>query len=314
MTNLNKSLAFVFPGQGSQWVGMLKEMAEKTPLIQATFEEASVALGMDLWALTQQGPENLLNQTENTQPALLTASVALWRLWGERQGSQPRLLAGHSLGEYTALVCSKAIAFDDAVKLVRERGRLMQAAVAADEGAMAAILGLDDALLEAVCLEAAMGEVVSPANFNSIGQTVIAGNKTAVMRAIALAKTKGAKRALLLPVSVPSHCALMKPAAIALGEYLTKIRISAPLIPLLHNVDADFCSHPDDIRERLVLQLYRPVHWVKTIQRFAEENIQSVIECGPGKVLTGLIKRIDTAIKPLNIDTPIELETVLNAI
>lgn len=307
----HKSCAFVFPGQGSQQVGMLNQSAEKYPIIKETFNESSEVLGLDLWALVNGGPEATLNETVNTQPALLAAGVALWRAWQLQGGPLPMMLAGHSLGEYTALVCANAISLKDGIKLVAERGKFMQEAVPQGVGAMAAILGLDDQVIQALCQEAAEGEVVAPANYNSIGQTVIAGHTAAVARACALAKLKGAKRAIPLPVSVPSHCDLMRPAAMKLGEQLSQIPISSPLIPIIHNVDVEMCSHPDDIRERLVKQLYCPVRWVETIQRLANEGMEWIAECGPGKVLTGLIKRIDPSLKPMGIEIPSEFDVAL---
>ncbi|MCS5711776.1 ACP S-malonyltransferase [Candidatus Berkiella aquae] len=307
-----QSLAFVFPGQGSQQPGMLKAAYEAFPIVQETFAVASKALDKDLWAFTQAENESELNQTMNTQPVLLTAGVALWRVWQAQKGPIPTFLAGHSLGEYTALVCANAMSLEDAVKLVTYRGELMQEAVPAGQGAMAAIIGMDDASeLEAVCQEAEQGEVVSCANFNAIGQTVLAGTVKAVERACALAKERGAKKAIALPVSVPSHCALMKGAADKLKEALGNIRISSPTIPVIQNVDVEIHQHPDDIRERLVNQLYRPVRWVETVQRLVNEGTQQVVECGPGKVLVGLIKRIDPLIKPLNIELPNDMEATL---
>lgn len=289
------SLAFVFPGQGSQSIGMLADLAQHYPVVTHTFAEASAQLGYDLWQVVQQGPEDKLNQTAVTQPAMLAAGVATWRVWQQRGGAQPTLLAGHSLGEYTALVCSGAIAFADAIRLVAERGRLMQEAVPAGAGAMAAILGLDDEQVIAVCAQAAQGEVVSAVNFNSPGQVVIAGNKTAVERAVELMKEAGAKRALLLSVSVPSHCSLMEPAAVKLKEQLARIELKSPAIPVINNVDVKAVSSPDEIRDALARQLYRPVRWVETIQGMASQGVTRVIECGPGKVLAGLNKRIDKA-------------------
>lgn len=306
----NKELAFVFPGQGSQQIGMLADYAT-SPEVQAIFVQASEALGMDLWSLAQNGPESEINNTVNTQPLLLTASVALWELWQNSHGPTPHLLAGHSLGEYSALVCAKALSLEDGVKLVAQRGKLMQEAVPLGMGAMAAVIGLDNKILEDVCKECAQGEVVAPVNFNAIGQTVIAGNKTAVERASALAKAQGAKRVIPLPVSVPSHCELMRPAAKSLEQELTQIRISKPTIPIIHNVNVEISSHPDDIRELLVTQLYRPVRWVEIIQRFAQEGIKTTIECGPGKVLSTLSKRIDETIKPFSLETSTDLNHCL---
>ncbi len=287
------SLAFVFPGQGSQSVGMLKDLAAEFTEVEATFKQASDALGYDLWDVVQNGPAEKLNQTDVTQPAMLSAGVAVWRIWQAKGGAQPVMMAGHSLGEYTALVCAGALDFSDAVKLVAERGRLMQEAVPAGEGAMAAILGLDDDAVIQVCEDAAEGEVLSAVNFNSPGQVVIAGQKTAVERALGVAKDKGAKRALLLPVSVPSHCALMKPAAQKLEQILADIELREPVTPVLNNVDVQAQSDAAEIRAALVKQLHSPVRWVETIRKMAADGVDSLIECGPGKVLAGLNKRIE---------------------
>jgi [acyl-carrier-protein] S-malonyltransferase len=286
------SLAFVFPGQGSQSIGMLADLAAANPIVQQTFAEASQVLGYDLWNIVQIGPENELNATTVTQPAMLSAGVAVWRIWNEQGGATPEVMAGHSLGEYTALVCAGAIAFADAIALVAERGRLMQEAVPAGSGAMAAILGLEDAQVIAVCQEAAQGEVVSAVNFNSPGQVVVAGQSSAVNRAVELAKGAGAKRALLLPVSVPSHCALMKPAADSLSAKLKEIAITTPTIPVINNVDVTTATTADEIRDALVRQLYSPVRWVETVEKMAAMGVQKLVECGPGKVLVGLNKRI----------------------
>lgn len=285
-------LAMVFPGQGSQTVGMLTELAAQFPLVEATFAEASAALGYDLWQLAQQGPAEELNKTWQTQPALLAASVAVWRVWQQQGGQQPSWLAGHSLGEYSALVCAGVLDFAQAVRLVELRGRLMQEAVPAGVGAMSAIIGLDNAAIEQACLEAAQGQVVSPVNFNSPGQVVIAGHKEAVERAGAACKAAGAKRALPLPVSVPSHCALMKPAADKLAQALEDITFSAPGIPVVNNVDVRAETDPAAIRLALVRQLYNPVRWTETVQYLAAQGVETVLEVGPGKVLTGLTKRI----------------------
>lgn len=290
MTQSNE--AIVFPGQGSQSVGMLGDLAAQHPVIADVFAQASNVLGYDLWELTQQGPKEKLDQTEYTQPALLAASYATWQMLD----AKPKMLAGHSLGEYTALVCANAMSFTDAIKLVAARGQFMQAAVNKGEGAMAAIIGLDNDVVAAICQQAAGGEVLSPANFNSIGQVVIAGSHDAVMRAIDLAKEKGARMAVSIPVSVPSHCALMKPAAEKLAAMLTTIAIDTPTLPVVSNVDVAIYATADSIRDGLVRQLYMPVRWVETIQFFANAGVTKVIECGPGKVLTGLIKRIDKAL------------------
>lgn len=301
-------LGFVFPGQGSQSCGMLSSLAPKLPVIEQVFSAASHVVNKDLWQLAQTGPEAVLNQTVNTQPVLLTASVALWHAWQRENMPTPKLLAGHSLGEYSALVCAQAISLEEAVKLVALRGKFMQEAVPEGQGAMAAVLGMENELLQTVCEEAAQGEVVSPVNFNALGQTVIAGTKTAVLRAAELAKEKGAKKVILLPVSVPSHCALMKEASVLLAQALTSARIDSPKIPVIHNVDIEISQHPDDIRQRLVEQLYRPVRWVETIQRFADEGITITVECGPGKVLSGLTKRIVSTIQPFALETATDWE------
>lgn len=286
------SLAFVFPGQGSQSIGMLAALAAAYPQVEQVFAEASSVLGYDLWKVVQNGPEDELNNTAVTQPAMLCAGVAVWRIWQAQGGVMPDVMAGHSLGEYTALVCAGAIAFTEAVALVAERGRLMQEAVPAGEGAMAAILGLEDAQVIAVCNDAAQGEVVSAVNFNSPGQVVVAGMSSAVNRAVELAKAAGAKRALLLPVSVPSHCALMKPAADKLAELLKSISVQSPAIPVINNVDVTAANEPDAIRDALVRQLYSPVRWVETVEKMAASGVTQLVECGPGKVLVGLNKRI----------------------
>ena len=283
--------ALVFPGQGSQSVGMLAAYGADAA-ISDTFSEASDALGQDLWAMVSDGPSELLNQTVNTQPAMLVAGVAVYRLWQSQGGPEPALMAGHSLGEYTALVCAGALNFRDAVKLVRLRAEAMQSAVPEGVGAMAAVLGLDDEAVRAVCTESAQGEVLEAVNFNSPGQVVIAGNKAAVERGCVLAKEKGAKRAILLPVSVPSHCALMKPAAEKLRVAMKSIEVRTPTIAVMHNADVACHTDPDAIRDALARQLYSPVRWVETIQSFSAQGIQLVAECGPGKVLAGLNKRI----------------------
>jgi len=283
--------AFVFPGQGSQSVGMMAAYGDAAP-IRDTFDEASDALGQDLWTLVADGPAEVLNQTINTQPAMLAAGVATYRLWQSLGGPAPTLMAGHSLGEYTALVCADGLDFADAVKLVRLRAEAMQSAVPEGVGAMAAVLGLDDDAVRAVCAEAAQGDVLEAVNFNSPGQVVIAGNKAAVDRGCILAKAKGAKRALPLPVSVPSHCALMQPAAEKLRSALANIEVKSPSLTVLHNADVTGHSDPAAIRDALARQLYSPVRWVETVQTFSSQGIGLVAECGPGKVLAGLNKRI----------------------
>lgn len=285
-----KKIAFLFPGQGSQSVGMMGGFGDLN-IIRDTFAEASEVLGVDLWTMATE-PNESINETTNTQPIMLTAGVATWRAWQAESNLLPHVLAGHSLGEYTALVASGALSFKDALPLVRYRAEVMQNAVPAGVGAMAAILGLDDDTVRAVCAEAAQNEVVEAVNLNSPGQVVIAGNKGAVERGMELAKAKGAKRALPLPVSVPSHCALMKPAAAKLAEYLKNVAINVPGIPVLHNADVAAYSDSDKIKDALVRQLYSPVRWVETVQAIAAQGITQTAECGPGKVLAGLTKRI----------------------
>ncbi|GLS05480.1 malonyl CoA-acyl carrier protein transacylase [Chitiniphilus shinanonensis] len=285
------SLAFVFPGQGSQSVGMLAGFADAA-VVKATFDEASAALNQDLWQLVTEGPAEALNATVNTQPAMLAAGVAVWRAWLAAGGAKPALLAGHSLGEYSALVAAEVLGFADAVQLVRLRAEAMQSAVPEGEGAMAAVLGLSDADVVAACAEAAQGDVVQAVNFNSPGQIVIAGAKAAVERACEAAKARGAKRALLLPVSVPSHCDLMRPAADALLARLDQITLNAPNIPVLHNADVASYQDPAQIKDALARQLYQPVRWVETVQAMAAQGATVFAECGPGKVLVGLDKRI----------------------
>lgn len=282
--------AFVFPGQGSQSVGMMATYGD-VPVIQQTLSEASDALGFDLAAMLLNGPAEVLNQTVNTQPAMLAAGVAVWRLWQAQGGRSPDYMAGHSLGEYTALVCAGALDFVDAIRLVRLRAEAMQTAVPEGVGGMAAILGLDDAAVVALCAEAAQGEVLEAVNFNSPGQVVIAGHKVAVDRACLLAKEKGAKRALPLPVSVPSHCALMRPAAEKLRIAMAAIEVREPHIPVIHNADVAAHSDPAVIRDALVRQLYSPVRWVESMHFLAAQGVTLIAECGPGKVLAGLNKR-----------------------
>ena len=308
------STGIVFPGQGSQSVGMLKELAAAFAVVEQTFAEASEALGEDLWAIVQDGPEEKLNSTEITQPAMLAAGIAVWRIWQEQGGPQPAVMAGHSLGEYSALVAAGSLAFDHAVRLVAERGRLMQEAVPAGTGAMAAILGLDDEAVIQVCADAADGEVVEAVNFNSPGQVVVAGHKSAVERAVALASERGAKRAVMLPVSVPSHCALMKPAAERLAEILEDIPVQAPAIPVINNVDVEMPTDPDAIRDALVRQLDHPVRWVETIRRMQAEGVDTLIESGPGKVLVGLNKRIERRMPALPVYDPDTLAAALEAV
>lgn len=290
------SLAFIFPGQGSQSVGMLKDLSENFSEVSATFQEASDALGYNLWSLIQEGPAEKLNSTDVTQPAMLASGVATWRVWQAKGGAMPTMMAGHSLGEYTALVCAGSLDFVDAIKLVSQRGKFMMQAVPAGTGAMAAVLGMDDDAVRQVCLDAAQGEVLEAVNYNSPGQVVVAGNKSAVERVCVLAKEKGAKRALELPVSVPSHCALMKPAADQLAEVLKGISFNTPSIPVINNVDVVAAEYEADIRDALKRQLFNPVRWVETIEKMAADGADQFIECGPGKVLVGLNKRINKAL------------------
>lgn len=290
---MSQSIALVFPGQGSQTLGMLADLSEQYPIIVETFAEASEALGQDLWAIAQQGPDTVLNSTENTQPILLTASVALWRLWQQQGGYTPSVLAGHSLGEYSALVCAGALSLVDGVRLVKLRGELMQAAVPSGAGAMAAILGLDDQAVIEACAVASQGDVVSAVNFNCPGQVVIAGEKRAVARGIEACKDAGAKRAIELPVSVPSHCALMQPAAVKLADALSNLDIKLPTIKVIHNVTAGMSSDLDELKDLLIQQLYSPVRWTESVQAMQAMGVTSVVECGPGKVLSGLMKKVD---------------------
>jgi len=306
--------AMMFPGQGSQSVGMLSALADTDPAVRETFAEASEALGYDLWKLCQEGPEEALTATERTQPAMLAAGIAAWRAWNVRGGPAPAVMAGHSLGEYSALVAAGAIGFAAAVRLVRLRGELMQRAVPAGTGAMAAILGLDDAVIESACGEAAQGEVVQPVNYNSPGQLVIAGHATAVARAIEACKAKGAKRAVLLPVSVPSHSALMQPAAEALRGHLGSLAIRAPAIRV-HSFDAGVYDGPESIRDGLYRQLFNPVRWSAIMAAMLGSGVVRLVECGPGKALAGLAKRApggrDLAIHA--IDSPDSLAAALAA-
>jgi [acyl-carrier-protein] S-malonyltransferase len=302
---------FVFPGQGSQKLGMLGSLANDYSLITDIFKEASDVLGLDLWEIAQHDSENNLDQTHITQPVLLTASVAIWRLWQQRSPLRPSVLAGHSLGEYSALVCADVLSFADAVNVVHQRGRFMQAAVPPGVGKMAAIVGLDDYQIHEICDEAEKGEVVSAANFNSPGQTVIAGDASAVERAIILCKEAGAKRALPLNVSVPSHCALMKPAAIELEKILDDIEFSAPSIAVVQNVNGELVDSPDEIKLNLIKQLYTPVLWVDCIGSMSEAGVTKLVECGPGKVLSGLIKRIDSDIRCFGSDDTASLNIAI---
>lgn len=309
---MTANLAFVFPGQGSQSVAMVSDFVEQFELVTQTFQEASEVLSYDLKALVLEGPADKLNQTAYTQPALLAADVALWRVWQSLNGATPQFMAGHSLGEYSALVCAGVIDFKDAVRVVSARGSLMQEAVPADQGAMAAIIGLDNDQVNQLCGEQAQGGILSPANYNSPGQVVVAGDAAAVLRAVEAAKQSGARLATILPVSVPSHCALMNDIAQPFAELLASIRINAASIPVLNNVDVAAPSHADDIREALVRQLYSPVRWAETIQTLYAEGISQFIECGPGKVLTGLGKRIEKQAQHTPIGTVSAMQACLD--
>jgi [acyl-carrier-protein] S-malonyltransferase len=290
---MTKKIGFVFPGQGSQTIGMLADIAKDYSEVKATFDEASTVLGYDLWQLVQEGPAEVLDRTVHTQPALLAASYAIWRILKARSTIRPVLLAGHSLGEYTALVCAESLSFHDGITLVAARGEYMQEAVPLGEGALAAIIGLDDNVVRELCEQSVLShEVLAAANYNSAGQVVIAGTKAAVLRAIVVAKEKGARLAKCLSVSVPSHCELMKPASQKLEQLLKTLSIKQPVIPVINNVDVELYESPEAIRDGLVRQLYNPVRWVEIINKFDAMGINTIIECGPGKVLTGLIKRI----------------------
>lgn len=306
------NFAFVFPGQGSQSVGMMAAYGDSA-VIRETFAEASAALGEDLWQMVADGPAELLAQTVNTQPLMLTAGIAVYREWIARGGAVPALVAGHSLGEYSALVAAGALDFQDAVKLVRLRAQAMQEAVPQGEGAMAALLGLDEAQAVEACAEAAQGEVVSAANLNSPGQIVIAGSRAAVERAIVAAKARGAKRGVLLPVSAPFHCALMKPAAERLQQRLAEIEVRVPSIAVLNNVDVAVEDQPARIKDALVRQAYSPVRWIETVQEIARRGSTHVFECGPGKVLAGMTKRIEGSLQGGAIADAASLADILQA-
>lgn len=308
--------AMVFPGQGSQSVGMLSELAKSFSQVSETFEQASDLLKYDLWRLVQEGPEAQLNTTAFTQPAMLVADIACYRVWQHTAKSTPRYLAGHSLGEYSALVAAEVLDFSDAVLLVQARGEYMQAACEPGVGAMAAVLGAEDSLIARCCqevIETHPNWVVSPANFNSIGQTVIAGHKEAVEKAIEKLKENGVKRAILLPVSVPSHCLLMKPASDKLAQDFKTIRFASPKIPVIHNVDVAMHTEPSEIQKALLAQIYQPVQWVKTIEYFAQQQVNKIVEVGPGKVLSGLIKRINSEATALCMDTPKLIDEAMTA-
>jgi [acyl-carrier-protein] S-malonyltransferase len=306
--------AFVFPGQGSQSIGMLSEIAAEYDIVKDTFKEASDALGYDLWSVVSDGPEEKLNKTDITQPAMLTAGIAMWRVWQSACNVRPDYFAGHSLGEYTALVAADALTFSDAVKLVELRGQFMQQAVPAGEGAMAAILGLDDDVVREVCDAAASEGIVQAVNFNSPGQVVIAGASHAVQKATEIATDKGAKRALILPVSVPSHCELMRPAAEQLEQKLNDITIRVPTTPVIHNASVTIADDVAAVKSLLTQQLYSPVRWVETVQWLASQNVNLLVECGPGKVLAGLAKRIDKSVSALPLFDLTTLEKAKQAL
>ena len=305
------STAFIFPGQGSQSVGMMAQLAEASSDLRSTFDEASDILGYDLWQLVSDGPADQLNATEYTQPAMLVAGVASWRAWQAAGGSNPAAMAGHSLGEYTALVCAGALSFTDAVSLVRDRALFMQEAVPEGEGAMAAVLGLDDDAVRSLCETNSAGEVLQPVNYNAPGQVVVAGTSSAVSRLVENAKAAGAKRALPLPVSVPSHCALMQPASEKMAARLQSVEISVPGITVMHNVNVERAASADDIRALLARQISEPVRWVETIQSMVAEGVDTLVECGPGKVLCGLTKRIDREINCITLVSQFDLESAL---
>lgn len=308
------TLAFVFPGQGSQSVGMMHAMAAEFPVIQDTFAEASQALGKDLWQLVEHGPEEKLNQTEITQPLMLAAGVATWRTWLANNGPAPRVMAGHSLGEYSALVCAEALDFSDAVKLVADRARFMQEAVPIGQGGIAAILGLEDDAVRKLCEQAAQGEVLDAVNYNSPNQVVIAGTAAAVARAVEQSKAAGAKRAVILPMSVPAHSRLMHPAAQRMAERIKTVNLRAPRVPVIHNVHLRAESDPEAIRNALVRQIESPVRWVELIQKMAAEGVDRMVECGPGKVLAGLNKRILKSVETFPVLDPVTLRETLTKV
>ena len=310
---MNKNLAFVFPGQGSQKIGMLASLASINTVVLDTFSEASEALGYDLWELVQSGEQEAINLTERTQPILLASSVAIWRLWQEKSGPSPSLLAGHSLGEWSALVCSGVLGFTNALKIVRARGAYMQEAVPLGVGAMAAILGLDDQAVMDACDTARQGEVVDAVNFNAPGQIVIAGSALAVERAIELCKASGAKRVLPLPVSAPFHTSLMHPAAENLADLVNSTVFSTPQIPVIHNVHAQIESNPDAIKTLMLEQIYKPVMWVDCVKALKAQGVEILVECGPGRVLNGLSKRIDLELTSYATDDLASLENALTS-
>lgn len=305
------NLAFVFPGQGSQKIGMLADLAATYPMVQELFAVASEVLGYDLWDLLQNGSQDDINMTERTQPLLLTASVACWKVWQQQGGVLPSMMSGHSLGEWSALVCGGVVTFEDAVRLVQQRGKFMQEAVPAGQGAMAAIIGLDDKAINAACAEASAIGVAAAVNFNSPGQVVIAGEADAIAKAMELCKAAGAKRALPLPVSAPFHTEMMRPAADRLAEQIQATEFTAPNVVVVHNVNGKAESDPEVIKALMIEQIYSPVMWVDCVRALSDAGVDRVIECGPGKVLTGLIKRIDRSISCGVIETPDDVEAQL---
>jgi [acyl-carrier-protein] S-malonyltransferase len=307
-------LAFIFPGQGSQKIGMLAELAEQNPIIEKTFCEASEVLGYDMWQLIQQGEQEEINLTQRTQPILLTCSVAIWRLWSEKQGKAPSQMAGHSLGEWSALVCANVIDFADGLKIVEARGKYMQQAVPVGQGAMAAIIGLEDQAILDACDEANSLGVVDAVNFNAPGQVVIAGSNDAVERAMEICKSAGAKRALPLPVSAPFHTSLMKPAADNLAEMVNSVSFRTPEVPIMHNVHAQNEHDPEVIKALMLEQIYSPVKWVDCVRQLKESGASTLVECGPGKVLSGLAKRIDRELIALATDSAADFEAALTTI
>jgi [acyl-carrier-protein] S-malonyltransferase len=314
MSSTRENLAFVCSGQGSQKIGMLSEMAAESPLLKDTFTEASSVLGYDLWDLCQNGEQEQINQTEVTQPLMLTASVALWRIWQEKGGVMPGWLAGHSLGEWSALVCAEVLAFSDAVNLVRNRGAFMQEAVPKGEGAMAAVLGIEDEQLKQICKQASTEGVVEAVNFNSPGQIVIAGSAKAVDKAIELLKEAGCKRAMLLPVSAPFHTSLMKPAAEKMAPLIEQTDFCSPRIPVIHNYHAQTENNPEVIKQLMVKQIDHPVLWVDCIKNLQSQGVSITVECGPGNVLCGLSKRIDKSIQSFALENPSGMQSALDAL
>jgi [acyl-carrier-protein] S-malonyltransferase len=307
-------LAFVFPGQGSQKIGMLAELAEQNPIIEKTFNEASEVLGYDMWQLIQQGEQDEINLTQRTQPILLTCSLAIWRLWNEKQGAVPSQMAGHSLGEWSALVCANVIDFADGLRIVEARGKYMQQAVPVGQGAMAAIIGLEDQAILDACSEASSLGVVDAVNFNAPGQVVLAGSNDAVERAMEICKSAGAKRALPLPVSAPFHTSLMKPAADNLAEMVNAVTFRAPEVPIMHNVHAENESDPQVIKALMLEQIYSPVKWVDCVKQLKASGASTLVECGPGKVLSGLTKRIDRELTALATESAADFDAALTTI